>query len=138
MRPILALLALAFIAVGCSSLKDKLCNAATEKAAAVAADVITDKLQCANKFAVKADMDALVKGIGICKAKTSSEPEETGMIADLVCPALVKGVTSKLAGALPAEWACSATDAKETLGAFLEAACKKIPVKSTFYSEEQS
>lgn len=102
----------------CSSLKPGCLI--QDKLSAVATDVIVSKLQCANSFAVKIDMDALVKGMGLCK---------TGQIADLVCPSLVESVVNKLASAaIPQEWGCTATDAKALVKDTLLGVCKQIPV----------
>lgn len=95
-----------------------------DKLSAVATDVVVSKLQCMNSFAVKADMDALVKVLGVCK-----ETKKTGPIADAVCPLVVDSVVNKLIGAaIPAEWQCSAENAKATVRAALSYACKQIPV----------
>lgn len=111
-------LAIAFLMTSCTSFKPGCII--SDKLAGVAANVITSKLQCANPQAVKADMDELVKGFGLCK---------TGPIADVVCPLLVDSVVNKVVnGVIPAAWACSATDAKALVRDALTLACKQIPV----------
>lgn len=91
-----------------------------DKLSTVAVDVIVSKLECKNAFAVKMDIDALVKNLGMCK---------TGQIADIVCPSLVDSVVNKLvSAAIPAEWQCSAEGAKGLVREGLLAACKQIPV----------
>lgn len=117
MKLILALLLMIGF-VGCSSMKPGCLI--QDKLSAVATDVVVSKLQCKNAFAVKADMDELVKNIGLCK---------TGPIADSLCPMVADQVVDKLTSAvLPAEWMCSAADAKDLVKGALLSACKQIPV----------
>lgn len=119
MKVALSFAMLAFLMLaGCTSLKPGCII--QDKLSALSTDVVASKLQCANKFAVKADMDKIVAGIGMCK---------TGPIADAVCPMLVGTVVDKLAStAIPAEWQCTATDAKALVKGALSDACKLIPV----------
>lgn len=112
------LLAFLLLLSGCTSLKPGCLI--QDKLAGLSTDVVVSKLQCKNVFAVRADMDKIVAGIGMCK---------TGPIADAVCPMLVGTVVDKLASsAIPAEWQCSALDAKALVKEALSDACKLIPV----------
>lgn len=112
------LLLLSLVMTSCSSLKPGCLI--SDKLSSVATDVIVSKLECKSPFAVKADMDALVKGLGLCK---------TGQIADLVCPSLVDSVVDKVvAGVVPSTWQCSAVGAKDLVKDALTQACKAIPV----------
>lgn len=120
---LILMLVLAVAFTGCSSLKPG-CFI-QDKLSAVATDIVASKLQCANAFAVKADMDQLVSKIGLCKES------QTGPIADAVCPLLVNTVVDKISGAaIPAEWGCTATDAKAAVKDALTSACKMIPVNA--------
>lgn len=118
MRLVILALIIPLLFSSCTSLKPGC--VIQDKLAVVATDVIVSKLQCANSFAVKNDMDALVKNLGLCK---------TGQLADIMCPLLVDSVVNKLASsAIPAEWGCTATDAKVLVKDALTSACKLIPV----------
>lgn len=88
----------------------------------VATNVVTSKLECKNSAAVKADMEALVENLGLCKSA------QTGTIADVLCPPVVSAVVTKVASVVPSAWDCSATAAKATLAAALTSACRQIPV----------
>lgn len=94
-----------------------------EKLITIATDTVSDKLQCRNKAEVQKDLGAIIKGLGLCKSA------QTGPIADIVCPVMVKSVVDKLVGAtVPATWQCSAENAKATIIPFLTEACRKLPV----------
>lgn len=115
------LYALLFSLVSCTSIKPG-CMV-QDKFSAIATDVVVSKLQCANPFAVKLDMDGLVKNLGLCK------DQKTGQMADAICPFAVPAVVDKIAGtAIPAAWQCSAQNAKATLSTSLMSACKSLPV----------
>lgn len=114
-------LALALALNACSSLKPG-CFL-QEQAASVAADVVSTQLQCANYTAVKADLADAFKSLGLCKT------QQTGPIADAVCPMLVgKVVEFVTVNSIPEKWECSATNAQAKLASALTSACKKIPV----------
>lgn len=93
------------------------------KLVTVATETVANTLQCKNKDAVAKDMEGIIKGLGLCKTA------QTGPIAEVVCPVMVKSVVDKVvAVAVPAGWGCSAESAKTTLISTLTEACKKIPV----------
>lgn len=121
MKSLFLLLALSLGLSACTSLKPGCII--EDKLTEVATNTITEKLQCVGKSAIQADMKALVGGLGMCKA------QQTGMVADAVCPLLVSTVVMKLKTmAIPSEWQCSAVDAKVFLTEHLTNACKMIPV----------
>jgi hypothetical protein len=114
--------AVVFALSACAGLKEKAGCMVEDKTIAVATDVIVKKLQCKNVFAVHADVKGVVDNLGLCP---------TGPIGDVVCPMVAKEVVNKLvAVAVPAEWGCTAENAKATLQSTLESSCKAVvPVK---------
>ncbi len=94
------------------------------EAVKLATDTVYSTLQCDNKEAIYADLDALVSKTGICKATY-----QTGTLADVACPIVSAAVIQFVAtNAIPVSWGCPASDAKQKLSAALLAACKMIPV----------
>lgn len=93
----------------------------------VATNVTATKLQCRNTKAVQASMQSLVGNLALCKKADSIQ----GPLADAFCPLLTSAVVEFVASkGIPAEWDCSATDAKAFLKDALSSACKQIPVSN--------
>ena len=115
-------LALAFLMSGCTSLKEKAGCFVEDKMTAIGTDFVVSKLQCSNSFAIHADLGKVVDKIGLCEEK------QTGLIADIACPSISKAIVESVAGGIPAEWGCKATDAKALASEGLLAICKLIPV----------
>ena len=93
----------------------------------VATNVTATKLQCRNTKAVQASMQSLVGNLGLCKKADGM----TGPLADTFCPILTNAVVEFVASkGIPAEWDCTATDAKAALKEALTSACKQIPVSN--------
>jgi hypothetical protein len=107
------------VTAGCASLKPA-CIIKDKVVAAVTTGIVT-KLECANSFAVKADVDRVIESLGVCK---------TGPIAEGLCPLACKTVVDALfTNVVPKEWACKSTAAKATVYAAALEKCLLIPVK---------
>lgn len=115
------------LAVSCCSIKEKLGCLAQDKMVEISSSVIVDKLQCKSPAQVKISMNAIFSKLNLC---TQPAEQQTGLIGDLVCPKAADAVVNYIAdGAIPAEWQCSASDAKAQLkDAFLQGCKKLVPV----------
>lgn len=90
----------------------------------VATNVTASKLQCKNVAAVENSMKNLVENLKLC-----TSAQKTGPIADTFCPLITNAVVEFIAAkGIPAEWECSAINAKTLLKDALTSACKQIPV----------
>lgn len=115
---LLALLAVLCVTVtGCT--KSPGC-VVQDAAATTLAPVIATGLQCSNPEAIKASIAAAGEKIGLCKS--SAAQSFGGEACKLVTGALVES----LAGNIPAEWGCTATDAKAKLVDLVKVQCDKL------------
>ncbi len=120
MKFLLSTIALTLFLSGCAGLKPGCI--VKDRVAAAATSAIVEKLECANSFAVKTDVDRFIESLGICKSAT-------GPIADGFCPLACSSVVDFVAkNAIPKSWECSAKLVKADLYAFMLSKCKLIPV----------
>lgn len=117
----LFLVAFAFVVGTTGCIKQKIGCAIEKRAVDTITPALTEGLQCKKPENVRRDVTAVIKKAGLCK---------TGIIADLVCPPLTSWAASKLSEQIPADWECSAVDAKAKVQGILERACKLIPVEN--------
>jgi hypothetical protein len=88
--------------------------------------VIAAGLQCSNPDAIKASLVTVVQKTGMCSQQaetTTGLPSIGGEACKFVGGLLVSSVAAQ---AIPAEWGCTATDAKAKLAAVIAQGCAKL------------
>lgn len=103
----------------CTSQKSPVCSVAKVVASHVT-DEVAIQLNCSNKDAIKADVDAQLARLKICE-----KPEAQSVFAGLVCTPLVDGLLGGAVQKIPAAWGCSGGPLVEDLKVKLIDACKK-------------
>lgn len=128
----------AFLATGCTkeqakeSLQDvvnKLACDVEKKATDAVADAIVKELQCAKADVVKLDVAKKIGEAKLCKKDEAPAPAVAMKSASVLLPAcgfVGSFATSLAASQIPAEWECSAADAKAKLEAAILKGCEQL------------
>jgi hypothetical protein len=82
-------------------------------------EAIATNLQCAKVDVIDADLNKALEPLKLCQA------QQTGVVADIVCPTMVDLATNGGTMALPSTWECKGVT--PDLKAMLTDLCKKIP-----------
>ena len=77
---------------------------------------------CAKQDVIAADFNKALEPLKMCEAQATG-----GVLADLVCPPMVKYVVSQGLNVLPATWECKGGTATDALEAKLTTLCKSVP-----------
>ena len=105
--------------------KTPLCDAQKNVSSKFAAAIGTS-FGCKKTDVVEADLNKALEPLKLCEPK-AAEVGTTGVLADLVCPPMVKYAIGQGVNLLPKEWECAGGTASDTLEVTLTDLCKKIP-----------
>lgn len=83
-------------------------------------DEIATQINCSNKDAIKADVDAQLMKLKVC-----DKVEASSVFAGLICTPLVDGLIGGAVQKIPASWGCSGGPLADELKVKLIDACKK-------------
>lgn len=97
-----------------------LCRTAI-KASVFAAQGVAAALDCKNVAEMAADFAAPIENLALCK-----DTVQTGVIGDVVCPAIAGYITQLGLSVAPEKWECKGGVALASAQKFLTTSCKSI------------
>lgn len=116
------ILALApFFLTACPWDKAPLCEAQKNVADKFASSV-SGMFGCAKQDVIAADFNKALGPLKMCEAQSQG-----GILADIVCPPMVKYAVSQGLNVLPKEWECTGGTATDMLEDKLTTLCKSVP-----------
>ncbi len=84
----------------------------------LASTVVSSQLECSNRDAVKASIDAELAKLKLCEKKGS-------VVGDMICQPVVDALSGTVLGVLPSSWGCSGGATVAEAKAKLLEECKK-------------
>lgn len=100
---------------------EPLCEA-QKNAADKFANSIGSAFGCAKTDVIAKDLNAALEPLKLCEAQSTG-----GILADIVCPPMVKYAVSQGLNLLPKEWECSGGTTTDALEDKLIVLCKSVP-----------